>query len=199
MRRYLPHIALGLFLVQLLLMLVSWLLAAAFPVSGIRSLLSSEGLRWLMGHFADVLATPLLVYIVLLSMACGVSVRSCRRGGTRGYHRERSARIITLLLLVVIVGVVLLLTLVPHAVLLSATGSLWPSPFSHSLVPVVAFSVTLLAGVYGVVAGRFHSLADLYEALRHGLRMGVPWLLFYVLLMQIYESLRFVLSANPHF
>ena len=197
MKRFLPHIALVLMLLQLLLILVSWLLAAAFPFSGIRSLLSSEGLRWLLGHFSDVLATPLLVNILLLSMACGMAVRSWQRR-TRGY-RERSARIITLLLLAVYVAAVLLLSAIPHAVLLSATGTLWPSPFSRSLLPLIAFGITLLAGVYGIIAGRYNTLSDLYDALLYGLSIGSPWLLFYVLITQIYESLRFVMPSNPNF
>ena len=199
MKKFLPYMALSLFLLQLLLMLVSWLLSAAFPMSGVRSLLSSEGLRWFLGQFTNILSTPLLVSIVLLSMAYGVAYRCWHPRGVVSDYRQRSARIITLLLLAVLVAAVLLLTAVPHAVLLSITGSLWPSPFSRSLIPIVAFGITLLAGVYGVVAGRFNHLADLYDALVYGLRTGAPLLLFYVLLIQIYESLCFVLPENPNF
>lgn len=199
LKKFLPHVALGLFLLQLLLMLVSWLLSAAFPMSGIRSLLSSEGLRWFMGQFTAILSTPLLVSIVLLSMAYGVAARCWLSGAVVSDYRQRSARIITLLLLAVLVAAVLLLAAAPHAVLLSVTGALWPSPFSRSLVPVVAFGITLLGGVYGVVAGRFNRLADLYEALVYGLRAGAPLLLFYVLLIQIYESLLFVLPENANY
>lgn len=192
MKRYVPHIALTLFVLQLLLMLVSWLLSAAFPGSGIRSLLSSEGLRWMMGHFADFLATPVLVWLLLCSMAWGCLARSGLLLRPTSY-RERRALMMSSLLLVLIVGVMLLLTVVPHAVLLSAVGGLWPSPFSASLVPVVAFSVTLVSAFYGIVAGRFENVTALYEALLHGVRQWAPLLIFYILLMQFCESLRFVL------
>jgi len=191
MRRLLPHIALTLVVLQLLLMLVSWLLNAAFPVSGVRSLLSAEGLRWLFGHFTETLAQPLLVWIVLLSMAYGCLIHCGIFHRGRSY-RERQALLLTWLLLLLLVGVMALLTLIPHAVLLSATGSLWPSPFSQSLVPVIAFSVIALSMVYGVVAGCYVSLSAVYEALLDGVRLAAPLFLFYVLLIQVCESLRFV-------
>lgn len=192
MRKYLPHIALALAVGQLLLLLVSWLLSAAFPASGIRSLLSSEGLRWFMGRFAYLMATPMLVWLLLGAMAFGCLWRSGLLQRPSNY-RERRALMLSLLLLALIVAVMLLLTIIPHAVLLSAVGGLWPSPFSSSLVPVLAFCITLVSACYGLVSGRFIGIADVYESLLHGIRQGAPLVLFYLLLMQIYESLKFVL------
>jgi aminobenzoyl-glutamate transport protein len=191
-KRFLPHIALTLVICQMLLMLVSWLFSAAYPTSGVRSLLSAEGLRWLMGHFSDLLATPLLVWIVLCSIAWGCLSRSCLLHRPTNY-RERRAQFMALLLLGIIVGVMVLLTATPHAVLLSAVGGLWPSPFSASLVPVIAFSVTLISAFYGMVSGRFENISAVYDGVLHGICQGAPWLLFYVLVIQIYESFRFVL------
>ena len=193
MKRFLPHIALTLVVVQLLIMPVSWLLSAAFPTSGIRSLLSSEGLRWLMGHFSQLLATSLLAWLLLCAMAWGCLLRSGLLVRPTNY-RERRAQLMALLLLAVIVGVMLLLTVVPHAVLLSAVGGLWPSPFSASLVPVVAFSITLVSAFYGLVSGRFENISAVYDAVLFGIRQGAPLFLFYVLVIQIYESFMFVLS-----
>ena len=164
-------------------MLVSWLLSAAFPSSGLRSLLSSEGLRWLMGHFAEMIATPVLAWLLLCAMAWGCLARS-------GLRR---AQVMALLLLAVIVGVMLLLTAIPHAVLLSAVGGLWPSPFSSSLVPVVAFSITLVSASYGLMSGRLDNISAVYDAVLQGIRQAAPLFLFYVLIVQIYESLRFML------
>ena len=186
-----PLLALALFVSQLVLMLVSWLLNAAYPVGGIRSLLSSEGLRWLFGHFADSLATPCLVWLLLSAMAYGCLRHSglLRRPAS---YRQRRALTIAMLMLAVIIVVLLLLTVVPHAVLLSATGSLWPSPFSASLVPVVAFSVIVISTAYGVIAGTFNDLAAVYASLLDGIRQGAALLLFYVLLMQVCNSVLFV-------
>lgn len=198
MRRILPYIALALAVAQLLLMLGSWLYSAAFPSSGIHSLLSGEGLRWFLGRYAAMLASPLMVWIVLLSMAVG-TLRSSgllRLTGSdrqRPGYREVRALWLSLAFLVVYVGAVLLLSVTPHAVLLSAVGTLWPSPFSASLVPVIAFGLMVFASLYGIIAGTFPTLASVYESLLQGIRIAAPLLLFYVLLTQFYYSVLFVI------
>ena len=191
MKKYLPHIAFLLFAAQLLLMLVSWLLSAAIPTSGVRSLLSSEGLRWFLGHFSEMLGTPLLLCLLLLMMAYG-SLKGCGILQFKSFYRQRRALVITLLLSLVYLGVIVLLVLIPHAVLLSATGSLWPSPFSAAIVPLIAFGVTLLSSVYGYVAGTYQNMSDVYQSLLDGIRVGAPWLLFYVLAGQLYYSLQYI-------
>ena len=195
LKKYLPHIAFLLFAVQLLLMLVSWLLSAAIPTSGVRSLLSSEGLRWFLGHFSDVLGTPLLLCLLLLLMAYGC-LSGCGILHFKSSYRQRRALIITLLLFLAYTGIIVLLVMIPHAVLLSATGSLWPSPFSAAIGPMIAFGITLLSAVYGYVAGSYRQISDVYQSLLDGIRDGAPWLLFYVLLGQIYYSLLFILPPN---
>ena len=187
----LPHIAFSLLAAQLLLMLVSWLLSAAIPTSGVRSLLSSEGLRWFLGHFSDVLGTPLLLCLLLLLMAYGC-LKRCGILHFKSSYRQNRALIITLSLLFVYVGVIVLLVMMPHAVLLSATGLLWPSPFSAAIVPMLAFGTTLLCAVYGYVAGTYCNMSDVYQSLISGIREGAPFLLFYVLLGQLYYSLQYI-------
>ena len=192
MKKYLTHIAFLLFAAQLLLMLVSWLLAAAIPTSGVRSLLSSEGLRWFLGHFSDVLGTPILFCLLLLLMAYG-SLKRCGILHFKSSYRQRRALVITLLLLVVYIAVIVLLVMIPHAVLLSATGSLWPSPFSAAIAPMCAFGIMLLSVVFGYVAGTYRNMSDVYQSLIGGIRDGASVLLFYVLVGQLYYSLLFIM------
>ena len=189
--RLLPVAAGVLVLAQLLLMLVSWIWSAAVPASGVRSMLSSEGIRWFLGHFAEMLATPLLVWILLLAAAYGCVVSSGLLRGQRAYRAQR-ARVVTMLFAVIYVGVVLLMTVVPHAVLLSADGSLWPSPFSSSLVPLVSFGIMAAALIYGTVSGSFLTLGHAVQSLVRGLQSVAPLLLLYILLAQLYYSLSFV-------
>ena len=192
----LSRLALTLLLVELVLVLVSWILSAA-SLGGVRSLLSSEGIRWLFGHFASMLATPQLIWILLLGMAW----ECLRRSGLSAprSHRERIAFGAALTVLLLCIIVLVLLTAVPHAILLSATGSLFPSPFSDSLVPFGALAVMLVGIVYGVVAGRLDTLYSVYEALVEGLRKAAPFVLFYMLVVQIYETVCFVFLQQPYF
>ena len=74
MKRVLPYIALFLFLAEIVLILVSWLMSAALPTSGVRSMLSGEGLRWFMGHFGNILATPQLSWLILGAIVTSVIV-----------------------------------------------------------------------------------------------------------------------------
>ncbi len=187
----LARIALGLVALQLLLLVVSWLLSAAFPESGVKSLLSGEGLRWFLGRFAQILAKPQLVWLVLLAMAYGVLMRSGMLH-RRSSYREQRALMMSGVLLVLMIIMMLLLVALPHAVLLSAVGGLWPSPFSESIVPVTAFSVLLISAIYGLIAGKLNGAADVYNAVLEGLRSAAPLFLYYVLFTQIYESIRFV-------
>lgn len=192
MKRSLPYIALTLAVGELLLVMGSWILSAALPMSGIRSMLSGEGIRFFLGHFADLLATPLLVWLLLLAMAYGIVLRSGVISGARSFRSSR-ARLIALLFAAAYLAVVLLMALVPHAVLLSASGTLWPSPFSASLVPLTAFGLAMVAAVYGIVAGTITSLTDIYESFVDGLRRAAALLPICLLLVLICESLRFII------
>ena len=193
-KRLLGYLVVALVLALMALVLLSWLLSAT-QGGGVRSLLSSEGIRFFFGGFTDMLGKPLLVWLLLLSMAWGC----LRQSGLLQFfskpltlHRRRQALVLMAVLLVVYVGVVLMLTLTPQAVLLSATGQLWPSPFSHALVPFVAFGVLLLSVVYGLLSRRFLSVADVCQSLTAGIAAAAPLLLLYVLIMQLAGALRFV-------
>lgn len=90
------------------------------------------------------------------------------------------------------VAVIALLTLLPHAVLLSPTGTLWHSPFSRALLPLVFLGTMLFGVVYGLVARTFTSLHDIIEAILDGLRSAAPLLFAYMLLMPLALALRYV-------
>ncbi len=190
-RSLIPRLAAVLALAEVVLVLFSWIWSAAFPDGRVRSLLSSEGLRWFFGHFSEVLASPLLVDLLLLGLAYGC----LHRCGVLTYgntYRERRALLMGVCLLACCAVALLLLTVLPHAVLLSATGHLFPSPFASSLLPVLAFAVVTASVLYGAVMEHFRSVSHVYEALLDGLRRIAPCLLFYLLLMQLYASVRFV-------
>ena len=100
-----------------------------------------------------------------------------------------------MVLLVLYIALLLLLTVTPHAVLLSATGGLWPSAFSRALVPIVSFGIIILAVSYGAVTRHFTSLTEVWQSLSDGIAAAAPLLVLYVLLMQLYSSLCFVFGS----
>lgn len=183
-------IAFVLLMSEVVLVILSWLLSAT-RMEGVRSLLSSEGIRWFFGHFTEMIASPLLVWLLL-----GLSALGCVQAS--GFHlplvsyRDKVAFRVSLVFLIIYVVIIVLLTCLPHAILLSATGHLFPSAFSRSLVPVVAFGVCLVSVTFGLMSGRIHSFADIVSSLSRGIAHGAPFIILYVLFIQFYESLRFV-------
>lgn len=190
--KLLARLALVLVVAELALVLCSWLLAAT-NTEGVRSLLSQEGIRWFFGSFVAFQASPWLVWLLLLAMAGGCLWQSslCSPSFAKGY-RNRLAAWLMVVALVVYVGLIVLLTALPHAQLLSATGHLFPSAFSRALVPVIAFGVLLAAFVYGWGSGSFASGTDVFRSMAFGVKAAAPLLVVYVLLVQFVESLRFV-------
>lgn len=180
-----------LLIAEVVLILLSWILSA-MRVDGVRSMLSGEGVRWFFGNFASMVASPWLAWFLLLLVALGCLQKSGLIRQPHTSYRDRMALRLTFVFLVLYVGVCFSLTAVPHAVLLSSTGSLFPSPFSRSIIPILSFGIILVSVSFGLVSGRFQTLADVLDALSFGCRKGAPLFIFYILLIQLYESLRFV-------
>ena len=80
-------VCLVLFLSEALLFILSWLLSAT-RMDGVRSLLSSEGIRWFFGTWQTLFASPLLVWLLLCLIAWGCLrksglMRSVQSGGSK--------------------------------------------------------------------------------------------------------------------
>ena len=58
------YTSLVILLLQLVLIVVSWVLTAVNPDIQIRSILGSEGLRWLFGTFVSNIASSFLVWML---------------------------------------------------------------------------------------------------------------------------------------
>ena len=195
MKKFLSYLVFVLALAEVVLVLASWLLSATMA-GNVRSLLSSEGVRWFFGSFSSMLASPWLVWLILLAMAYGC----LRQSGmlqiglplSSLHYRQRVALRTAIALMVLYVAAVMALTLVPHAVLLSATGRLFPSPFSRAIVPIVSFGCLLMSVAYGWASGRFRSLTGVISSMSAGVASAAPLFILYIVFVQLYESLRFV-------
>ena len=137
---------------------------------------------------AEQLAKGLLV-LVLVALGCLQRSGLMSRG--RGY-RDRVALRVSLSFMIIYVVIICLLTLMPHAILLSVTGSLFPSAFSRALVPIICFGIGVLSISFGMVSGRLHTLTDILDALTFGLQQGAPLIILYIMFFQFYASLLFV-------
>ncbi len=181
---------------QFVVVMLSWLVSAANPEGNIRSLFGGEGLRWAFGSFVRNMESPVLVWLLLGSVAYGVVksggvVRSLRAFRQCDY-RERMALYVVAGEAAFVLAVMLLLTVVPHAVLLSATGTLLTSSFSAGLIPVAACSACVMGATFGLLAGRFRSLYDVFRAMSYGVSLCAPLFIVYIFAAELYLMVTFV-------
>lgn len=192
-------VATALICCQVAVVIGSWIAAAAMPeTTTVRSLLSGDGIRWFLGMFAENLATPYLVWLITLSLAFGAFCKSGIADALAGRMKIdaqiRFAFKLVACEVAVFVLVLLSLTIVPHAILLSVTGDLFPSSFSRSLVPVISFAVCVFSISFGVVVGRVKCAWDVFSFPSTGLAYAAPLFLIYILLAQLYFSIAWVFN-----
>ncbi len=181
---------------QILVILGSWFVTVMFPTLPVRSMLSSEGIRWFLGQYTSNLASPLLVWLVLSGMTYGALRSSGLSRAIMHFsnisYRQRFALKVVVAELIFFAIVLFLMTFLPQAILLSVTGELFPSSFSRSLIPIVCFLLTLFSITYGLINASFSSLTDIFYSLTSGITAISPWLVIYVFVIQLYYSILFV-------
>lgn len=211
MRNKLGYIVLVLLVSQLALILLSWLVTAAFPELPMRSVLSSEGIKWFFGSFVSNQLSPLLIYFIMAVMAVGACVRSRLYDALREtlsntrsslttssnhqhkvHYREKVGLRIALVEFIVYVIIMILLTAIPHAILLSVTGQLFPSSFSSSFIPSLSLIIIIMSLTYGVASGTIDSVAKMHKVLVGGLEVGSRLVPTYVVGIQLYMSIKYV-------
>ena len=185
---------------QFMLFLVSWIISAAWPEAEVRSLLSSEALRWFMGGFVDNIASKPLVWILLLSMAYGIAreshiVDALKKRKMNSYRQTFALRIV-LGELIVITFLMAAISVLPHAPLRSITGQLMPSSFSNSLIPVLAFTIFIMAATYALLTGVMRKPADVLKALAKGIGDAGVIIVAYVVVAELILSFFYVFRIS---
>ena len=187
----------SLLLLQIMVVILSWMIKTIYPEFNGRSLLSGEGVRWFLGNFTNNVASNILVWIILLGLSWG-AIRASnilqvfKRSHTLSY-RERLGFRIVLIEIMIWFTVIALLSFIPHAAMLSITGQLFPSSFSKSIVPLIAFIALFSSITYGLIIGRLRNGNLIIEALSNGIKQIAPYIIIYIILVQLIYSIKFVL------
>ena len=196
---WLALLTVGLLAAQALLFLVSWLVTAMRPDTAMHSLLSSEGIRWFFGSFIGNVASPILVWILVIAMAFSVMADTRLLHDIRHFaalpYRPRFALQFVALELFLFIVVVVISALVPHAPLLSVTGQLFPSSFSRSLIPMIAFCVILMSVTYGLLSGKMKSWDEALLSITRGVSRVAPLILVYIVAAELFCSLMYVFGT----
>lgn len=179
-------------LAQIVLVLLSWLITAAMPEAFPRSMLSPEGIRWFFGSFTENMESPWLVGLLLICIAWGTLQTSGLLHFDRTIYRHRNALRLVLIELVLFVAVILLLTVVPHAILLNVMGGIEASSFSRSILPFICFAVIVMSLSFGAVSNKLQGIEAMGESLSEGIRMAAPYFVIYILANQLYSSIEYL-------
>lgn len=198
MNKILAYITVFFGIMQAVIILFSWMVTALMPDLDIRSLLSSEGVRWYFGNVISNMSTRFIVDLLLLSSAVG-SVKATRLWhavSVRQHdYRVRMALRIVFAEIIISLVIILMLTVLPHAILLSVSGHLFPSSFTRSLVPVVTFVLWCISATYSYVAGPDKmTVVSIFDDFTYGLRWASPLILATLVGSQLISSFLYVFS-----
>ena len=192
--KILAYLSVVLLIAEVVLVVGSWLYAALNPESGVRSMLSSEGIRWAFGGYIHQMQSSLLVWFLLAGMAYGALRHSRLAESLHSMrYRQRVALRFSIAILAVYLLVVAYFAFVPHAILLSVTGNLFPSAFSDAVIPLFCFGIMLMSVVYGVMSGSFPSVPSVFNALVAGVSSFVPLIIVYLLASHLIYILSYIL------
>ena len=182
----------SLLLLQIMVVILSWMIKTIYPEFNGRSLLSGEGVRWFLGNFTNNVASNILVWIILIGLSWG-AIRASNILQVFKRYRERLGFRVVLIEIMIWVIVIVLLSFIPHAAMLSITGQLFPSSFSKSIVPLIAFIALFSSITYGLIIGRLRKGNLIIEALSNGIKQIAPYIIIYIILVQLIYSIKFVL------
>ena len=198
MKRACAIFAFILIVLQTILIFGSWIVSAAIPDSQIRPLIGAGGLRWFFSSFTEDMASPILVYIILITLTVNVFINSgmCELFSLkRKMNMQKKLALNAVLVeLCTFIVLIVLLTAMPHAVLLSVTGELFPSSFSKGLIPMLCFIVTILSISYGLVSGCIKGVYDIWDSMTTGVNFLPAVCFVYILLLQFVSSLSYVIG-----
>ena len=187
----------SLLLLQIMVVILSWMIKTIYPDFNGRSLLSGEGVRWFLGNFTNNVASNILVWIILIGLSWG-AIRASnilqvfKRSHTLSYRERLGFRVVLIEIMIWFI-VIVLLSFIPHAAMLSITGQLFPSSFSKSIVPLIAFIALFSSITYGLIIGRLRKGNLIIEALSNGIKQIAPYIIIYIILVQLIYSIKFVL------
>ena len=187
----------SLLLFQIMVVILSWMIKTIYPDFNGRSLLSGEGVRWFLGNFTNNVASNILVWIILIGLSWG-AIRASnilqvfKRSHTLSYRERLGFRVVLIEIMIWFI-VIALLSFIPHAAMLSITGQLFPSSFSKSIIPLIAFIALFSSITYGLIIGRLRKGNLIIEALSNGIKQITPYIIIYIIFIQLFYSVKFVL------
>lgn len=190
--------ALTLCSLQALVILLSWIISALYPESGLHSLLSGVGLRWLLSTYASNMNSDTFVWLVELSIFLGAFIWSGLPGKIIAYNRcdynERFA--LKIFFFEILIGIIscIILAVYPHSSLLSITGNLFPGPYIKAVAIILGMSLFIGSLSFLLLSGKVKSFRDIEKTFVYGVQCIAPLIVIYFLLNELYKMVLFVMA-----
>lgn len=201
--RRISYLCLAVVVIELLAITVSWIASAVNPFGSFNNPLSSEGVRWMFRNLMSAMMSKWLVAFLLLAVSWGSlktsglwnAVLSRKRSeGESFQYRELMGLRASAVITIVFFAIMLLLTLLPEALLLSATGELFPSPFSEAIIPAVSLWITVTSVVYGIIKGTFRSVPEVFGSFFFGISRAAPLIVLLMLSLHCLNVIKMLLK-----
>ena len=197
--RYLYGWTLAFFLMTVALALFSWI-GSIYGIAEVQSLLSAEGVRWMLSHaVTNYVQVPALGVVSVLMMGLGIVSRSglfdvlkrAVRKDKKLSRKERKALVLSFIAGISYTLVVLVAMLLPWNLLLSATGSWIHSPFSKGFVYLFSVGLGVSSMVYGYASDAFQRVGDVVEAMSHLISRHAIYFVVLFFTVQFFSSLAY--------
>ena len=187
------------FMLTLGVALFSWV-GSIYGVGHVQSLLSAEGVRWLMGHvMSNYLQTPALGIILVLMMGMGVVVQSGLWNALKRFfqpgillsRKERRAMMLAFGVLSVYAMLLVVSILLPWHIAQGVTGVWMHSPLYKGWVYVFSLGVGLSGLVYGYASDTFVRFSDVFDAMSLLIARYASFFVMLFFLSQFFASLNY--------
>lgn len=189
---FLSYIILFLIVVSIFLPIVSWILSAlGFDC---KSLLSEEGWRWM---FYNVPVSFLNKW-TMLCLSAIIGLGSVIKSGilARKKKNDYNALYLVLIVLVFITSALLFSALHPHSPLLSVTGEIKNSPYTHGLPTIIIWCVIFLSTLYAIQTQRIKTINDFSELFIYGIRRFASVIVIAMLLSFVTSCFTYMFNIN---
>ena len=171
--RFSSTLSIVFFLLTLALALFSWI-GSVYGLGEVQSLLSAEGIRWVLGHVVEnYVQSPVLGIVLILFMGMGIVLRSGLYDAVKRFvgrnkllsRKERRALTLAVGVLLLYFAMLVMSMFLPWNLYWNITGGWLHSPFSKGLVYLLSIGMGLGGMVYGYVSDTFRRLSDVVEGM----------------------------------
>ena len=182
-----------------ILIFFSWI-GSIYGVGEVQSLLSAEGLRWMLGHVVeDYVQTSALGNVMVLMIGLGVGAKAGMYNAVKRFlhnthslsRKERRALMLSVTVWLLFVLSMLVAMLLPWSFLLSVTGSWNHSPLLMGGVYLFSLSVGITGMVYGSISDVFKRVSDVFESMSFLLARHASYFVTLFLVVQCFGILNY--------